>query len=68
MIRYYLGPLLGFALATLLHMSMNWMGWSMNVSINPFLGGLLAGLIIGFIVYFMPETEAEKKAGDRGQP
>ena len=60
MIRNYLGPLLGFALSTLLHMSMNWMEWSMNIAINPFLGGLLAGLIIGFIVYFMPETEAEK--------
>ena len=60
MIRYYLGPLLGFALSTLLHMSMNWMEWSMNIAINPFLGGLLAGLIIVFIVYFMPETEAEK--------
>ena len=60
MIRYYLGPLLGFALSPLLHMSMNWMEWSMNIAINPFLGGLLAGLIIGFIVYFMPETEAEK--------
>ena len=60
MIRYYLGPLLGFALSTLLHMSMNWMEWSMTISINPFLGGLLAGLISGFIVYFMPETEAEK--------
>jgi ABC-type Mn2+/Zn2+ transport system permease subunit len=60
MIRYYLGPLLGFALAMLLHMSMNYMGYQIRLSFNPFLGGLLAGLIIGFIVYFMPETEGEK--------
>lgn len=60
MIRYYLGPLLGFAIAMLLHMSMNYMGYSIRISFNPFLGGLLAGLIIGFIVYFMPETEVEK--------
>jgi ABC-type Mn2+/Zn2+ transport system permease subunit len=60
MIRYYLGPLLGFALAMLLHMSMNYMGYPIRLSFNPFLGGLLAGLIIGFIVYFMPETEGEK--------
>jgi len=61
MIRYYLGPLMGFMVAMLMHMSMNWMGWSINVSLNPFIGGLLAGLTIGFIVYFMPETDAEKE-------
>tara|TARA_R100001082_G_scaffold23842_3_gene11665 strand:- start:276 stop:440 length:165 start_codon:yes stop_codon:yes gene_type:complete len=52
---------MGFTIATLLHMSMNWMGWSMNFSLNPFFGGLLAGMMIGFIVYFMPETDAEKE-------
>jgi|TARA_R100000030_G_scaffold15099_2_gene9965 NhaP-type Na+/H+ or K+/H+ antiporter len=52
---------MGFMVAMLMHMSMNWMGWSINVSLNPFIGGLLAGLMIGFIVYFMPETDAEKE-------
>lgn len=68
MIRYYLGPILGFAAAMILHMSMSWMGWTINLQLNPFVGGVIVGMIIGFIVYFMPETEAEKKAGDRGQP